>query len=136
MSARRLENDVDRLRDKNASLLAELGRKGDAINRFTIELSALRDRLRVTEEFAEKDAAGHEGGHALSDKEAELAKQMRELAEWSTQKESELAQLLRELNAHSNIANAQKSEIIKLNAQIESLKQQLAGISDELRAVL
>ncbi len=42
MSARRLEKDVDRLRDKNASLLAELGRKGDAINRFTIELSALR----------------------------------------------------------------------------------------------
>src|SRR5437870_9382106 len=45
MSTRRLEMSVDQLKTKNASQLAELGKKGDAINRLEIELGALRDQL-------------------------------------------------------------------------------------------
>src|SRR5438093_3434399 len=64
MSTRRLEMSVDQLKTKSTSQLAELGKKGDAINRLKIELGektatifaleardkALRDQLRATEE--------------------------------------------------------------------------------------
>ena len=55
MSTRRLEMNVEQLRTKSASQLAELGRKGDALNRLKIELGTLRDQLSATEEeFAVK----------------------------------------------------------------------------------
>ncbi len=72
MSTRRLEMSVDQLKTKSTSQLAELGKKGDAINRLKIELGektatifaleardkALRDQLRATEEeFAVKTGA-------------------------------------------------------------------------------
>src|SRR3984893_13663688 len=64
MSTRRLEISVETLRTKSTSQLAELGKKGDAINRLKIELGektaaifaleardkSLRDQLRATEE--------------------------------------------------------------------------------------
>jgi len=40
MSTRRLEMNVEQLKTKGASQLAELGKKGDAINRLKIELGA------------------------------------------------------------------------------------------------
>ena len=40
MQARRLEIDVEQLKDKNATQLAELGRKNDVINRLKIEHEA------------------------------------------------------------------------------------------------
>src|SRR5262245_50922937 len=40
MSARRLELGVEQLKEQSASQLAELGRKGDVINRFKIEREA------------------------------------------------------------------------------------------------
>src|SRR6187402_3874298 len=69
MSTRRLEMSVEQLKAKSTSQLAELGKKGDAINRLKVELGektaaifaleardkALRDQLRATEEeFAVK----------------------------------------------------------------------------------
>ena len=64
MSTRRLEMSLEESKLKNASQLAELGKKSDAINRLKIELGektatifaleardkALRDQLRGTEE--------------------------------------------------------------------------------------
>ena len=85
MSTRRLEMNVEQLKTKNASQLAELGKKGDAINRLKIELGALRDQLRATEEeLAVKATAQHEAERALSDKESKLAKLVGELDERST----------------------------------------------------
>ena len=87
MSTRRLEMSVEQLKTKSTSQLAELGKKGDAINRLKIELGektaddlrarsarqALRDQLRATEEeFAVKTNTMHEAQRALSDKQAEL----------------------------------------------------------------
>ena len=40
MSTRRLETTVEQLNNRNASQLAELGRKGDALGRLTIERNA------------------------------------------------------------------------------------------------
>src|SRR5215468_6269754 len=69
MSTRRLEMSVEQLKNKTTSQLAELGKKGDAINRLKAELGektatifaleardkALRDQLRASEdEFSVK----------------------------------------------------------------------------------
>src|ERR1700755_2140357 len=74
MSTRRLEMSVEQLKTKTTSQLAELGKKGDAINRLKAELGektatifaleardkALRDQLRASEEeFAVKTATVH-----------------------------------------------------------------------------
>jgi len=42
MSTRRLEMSVEQLKTKSTSQLAELGRKGDAINRLKVERDALK----------------------------------------------------------------------------------------------
>ena len=58
MSTRRLEMKVEQLKTNSAGQLAELGRKGDAINRLKAELGTLRDQLNATEErFAVKTRA-------------------------------------------------------------------------------
>ena len=132
MSTRRLEMSVEQLKAKSTSQLAELGKKGDAINRLKVELGektaaifaleardkALRDQLRATEEeFAVKTTAMHEAQRALSDKEADLAK------------------LIGDLDERSTLANSQKVEIVALRTQVEALKEHLDGASNELRAV-
>ena len=132
MSTRRLEMSVEQLKAKSTSQLAELGKKGDAINRLKVELGektaaifaleardkALRDQLRATEEeFAVKTTTMHEAQRALSDKEADLAKLMRDLDERST------------------LADSRKIEIVALGTQIEALKERLDGASHELRVV-
>ena len=80
MSTRRLEMSVEQLKTRSTSQLAELGKKGDAINRLKIELGektatifaleardkALRDQLRATEEeVAVKTSAMHDAQRAL-----------------------------------------------------------------------
>jgi chromosome segregation ATPase len=132
MSTRRLEMSVEQLKTKSTSQLAELGKKGDAINRLKIELGektatifvleardkALRDQLRTTEEeFAAKTTVMHEAQRALSDKEAELAKLMGELDERSVE------------------ADAQKVEIVLLKTQVDALKDRLTQAGEEVKAV-
>ena len=132
MSTRRLEMSVEQLKTKSTSQLAELGKKGDAINRLKIELGektatilaleardkALRDQLRTTEqEFSLKTSAMLDAQRALADKEAELAKSTSELDE------------------NSNMADAQKVAITALKVQVEALKERLDEAGNELKAV-
>ena len=132
MSTRRLEMSVEQLKTRSTSQLAELGKKGDAINRLKAELGEktatifameardknLREQLRATEEeFAVKTTAMHEAQRALSDKEAELAK------------------LTSELDDRSILADSQKIEIIALKTQVDALKERLDGASFELKNV-
>jgi chromosome segregation ATPase len=132
MSTRRLEMSVEQLKTKSTSQLAELGKKGDAINRLKVELGEktatifaleardknLRDQLRATEEeFAVKTSAMHEAQRALSDKQAELAG------------------LTGELDDRSTLADSQKIEIIALKTQVDALKERLDGASFELKTV-
>ena len=118
MSTRRLETNVEQLKTKSASQLAEIGRKGDAINRLKIELGTLRDQLDVTEkEYAVKATAVQEAERALTDKESELAK------------------LMGELDERSSLTETQKTEIIALKTQVEAMKERLDGASNELKAV-
>ena len=132
MSTRRLEMSVEQLKTRSTSQLAELGKKGDAINRLKIELGektaaifaleardkSLRDQLRATEEeFAVKNSTMHDAQRALSDKQADLAK------------------LTSELDERSALADSQKIEIVVLKTQVEALKERLDGASAELKAV-
>ena len=131
MSTRRLEMSVEQLKNKTTSQLAELGKKGDAINRLKIELGektatifaleardkALRDQLRSTEdEISAKTSAMHDAQRAFSDKQADLAKMVGELDEKST------------------FTEAQKVEIVALKTQVEALKERLTAASNDVKA--
>jgi chromosome segregation ATPase len=132
MSTRRLEMSVETLKTKSTSQLAELGKKGDAINRLKIELGektatifaleardkALRDQLRATEEeYSVKTSAMLEAQRALTEKEAELAR------------------LMGALDERSSIADSQKIELIALKTQVDALKERLDNAGNELKAV-
>jgi chromosome segregation ATPase len=132
MSTRRLEMSVEQLKTKSTGQLAELGKKGDAINRLKIELGertatifalevrdkALRDQLRATEEeFTDRTSAMLEAERAL------------------TAKQDELARLMGELNERSSIAKAQKVEIVALKTHVDALKERLNEADDEVKAV-
>jgi DNA repair exonuclease SbcCD ATPase subunit len=132
MSTRRLEVAVEGLRTKSTSQLAELGKKGDAINRLKIELGektatifaleardkALRDQLRVTEEeFAVKTSAMLDAQRALTEKEAEVAR------------------VLATFDEQANINEAQKVELVALKTQVEALKGRVDEANNELRIV-
>ena len=132
MATRRLEVSVEHLRAKSTSQLAELGKKGDAINRLKIELGektatifaleardkALRDQLHATEEeYSVKTSAMLDAQRALSDKEAELTK------------------LVDELDERSTLADSQKIDIVALKTQVDALKERLTDASNELKMV-
>ena len=132
MSTRRLEMSVEQLKAKTTNQFAELGKKGDAINRLKMELGektatifaleardkALRDQLRATEdEVAAKTSVMHEAARTLSDKEAELAK------------------LSGALDERSSLAESQKVELAALKTEVETLKDGLTNASGELKAV-
>jgi chromosome segregation ATPase len=132
MSTRRLEVSVENLRTKSTSQLAELGKKGDAINRLKIELGektatifaleardkALRDQLRVTEEeFSVKSNNMLDAQRSLENKEGELAK------------------MIGELDERSNEAEQHKIDIITLKTQVETFKDRLADAGRELKTV-
>jgi chromosome segregation ATPase len=132
MSTRRLEMSVDQLKTKTTSQLAELGKKGDAINRLKMELGektatifaleardkSLRDQLRATEEeIAAKTSVMHDAERTLSDRQAELAK------------------LVGTLDERSSLADSQKIEIVSFKTQVEALKERLTNAGNELKTV-
>ena len=132
MSTLRLEVSVENLRTKSTSQLAELGKKGDAINRLKLELGektatiyaleardkALRDQLRTTEEeFSVKTSAMLDAQRALYDKESELGRMMGALDE------------------RSGIAESQKVEIVALKTQVDALKDRLTSANSDLKTV-
>jgi chromosome segregation ATPase len=130
MSTRRLEMSVEQLKTKTTSQLAELGKKGDAINRLKAELGektatifaleardkALRDQVRASEEeFAVKTANVHDAERALADKQGELAK------------------MVGQLDERSVLADSQKIEIVALKTQVEALKERLNDAENEVK---
>lgn len=118
MSTRLLEINVEQIKTKSASQLAELGKKGDTINRLKIELDAVCDQLRAAkEELAVKATAVQKAEPALPDKELQLTK------------------LRRELDERSTLADAQKIEIIALQTRVEALKARLESASNELKTM-
>jgi chromosome segregation ATPase len=102
---------------RSASRLVELGR-GNAIKRLKIDLDALRDQLRATEEdLAVNTTAAREAERALA------------------HKESELARLTSALDERSMQENVQKTEIVTLRMQVETLHGQLAQLGETAKAL-
>lgn len=130
MSTRRLEMSVEQLKARTTNQLADLGKKGDAINRLKAELGektatifaleardkALRDQLRASEEeFAAKIAAVHDAERSLADKQ------------------SELARVTGVLDQHTAQSDSQKIEIVTLKTQIDALKERLLGAEHDVK---
>ncbi len=128
MSARRLEMNVDQLKNKTTSQLAELGKKTDAINRMKIELGeknatifsleardkAVKEQMRATEEeFTAKTEALRDAEKALKDKQGELAK------------------LNTELSDRSLMAESRQVELVAVRAQIDALKNRVGDAEKE-----
>ena len=131
MSARRLEINVDQLKNKTTSQLAELGKKSDAINRMKIELGeknatifslearekAVKEQLRTTEEeFAAKTEMLRGAEKALTDKQEELAR------------------INHELSDRSMMADSRQIELIAVRTQIEELKGRVGDAEKEFAA--
>src|ERR1700676_1373917 len=128
MSARRLEMNVDQLKHKTTSQLAELGKKSDAINRMKLELGeknatifslearekAMKEQLRATEEeFAARTEGPRQAEKALSDKQ------------------NELARLNTELSDRSMMAESRQVELVAVRTQIEALKGRVGDAEKE-----
>jgi chromosome segregation ATPase len=97
-----------RLKARSAGQLVELG-KSDAIKQLKVDLGALRDQLRATEEdLAVNATATREAERVLSDKE------------------SELARLRSTLDERSTLEDVHKTEIVALRMQVETLHGRLA----------
>src|SRR6188768_590843 len=109
MSARRLEMNVEQLKNKTTSQLAELGKKTDAINRMKLELGeknatifslearekAVKEQLRATEEeFSTRTESLREAEQALKAKQGDLAKINSELSERTMTADSRQIELL------------------------------------------
>ncbi|WP_291855963.1 hypothetical protein [Bradyrhizobium sp.] len=131
MSARRLEINVEQLKNKTTSQLAELGKKSDAINRMKIELGeknatifalearekAVKEQLRATEEeFAAKTALLRSAEQALADKQAELAR------------------INHELSDRSMMADSRQIELVAVRAQIDELKGRVGDAEKDFSA--
>ncbi|MGD9922463.1 MAG: hypothetical protein AB7V13_13625 [Pseudorhodoplanes sp.] len=130
MSTRRLEMNVEQLKAKSTSQLAELGKKNDAINRLKVELGdkaatifalearekALKDQMKATEdELSVKTLGLHETERSLSDKEAEMARVSGELGDRTATTE------------------AQRVELISLKTQIDALKIRIVDYERDIR---
>jgi chromosome segregation ATPase len=128
MSARRLEMNVEQLKNRTTSQLAELGKKTDAINRMKIELGeknatifalearekAMKEQLRATEEeFSTKT-------ESLRDAEFALA-----------EKRSELVRINSELSDRSVVADSRQVELVAVRAQIDELKGRVGEAEKE-----
>ena len=131
MSARRLEMNVDQLKNKTTSQLAELGKKSDAINRMKLELGeknatifslearekAVKEQLRATEEeFAAKTESLRDAGQALKDKQLELVK------------------INAELSDRSMTADTRQVELVTVRAQIDALRSRVGEAEQEFSA--
>src|SRR6195256_4844119 len=131
MSARRLEMNVEQLKNKTTSQLAELGKKREAINRMKVELGeknatifslearekAVKEQLRATEEeFATKTEMLRNAEQALSDKQAQLGK------------------LNHELSDRSMMADSRQVELVAVRTQIEALKGRVGDAEKEFTA--
>jgi chromosome segregation ATPase len=111
-----LETNIEPLKTDSSSELA--GREGGAINRLKTCLDALRDQLRATEEkLVLKTIATREGERALTDKESELAK------------------LTTAFNERLALADLQKTEIVTLRMQLQTLQGRLTQACEETKAV-
>src|SRR6188508_1872620 len=104
MSTRRLEMSVEQLKAKSTSQLAELGKKGDAINRLKVELGEKTAAIFALE---------------ARDKEADLAKLMGDLDERSTLADSQKVEIV-----------ALRTQVEALKERLDGASKELRVVED------
>ncbi len=132
MSTRRLEMNVEQLKAKTTSQLAEIGKKTDAINRLKAELGeksatifalearekALKDQMKATEdELSVKTLGLHEAERNLSDKQATMSR------------------LSSDLGDRTAMSDSQRIELIALKTQIDALKIRIGDYEQDIKKV-
>jgi chromosome segregation ATPase len=132
MSTRRLEMNVEQLKAKTTSQLAEIGKKTDAINRLKAELGeksatifalearekALKDQMKATEdELSVKTLGLHEAERNLSDKQATMTR------------------LSADLGDRTAMSDSQRIELIALKTQIDALKLRIGDYEQDIKKV-
>lgn len=130
MSTRRLEMNVEQLKAKSTSQLAEIGKKTDAINRLKAELGeksatifalearekALKEQMKATEEELSVKALGlHETERNLSDRQAAMAR------------------LNADLGERTALSESQRIEMIALKTQIEALRIRITDYEQDIK---
>jgi chromosome segregation ATPase len=123
--------NVEQLKNRTTSQLAELGKKTDAINRMKIELGeknatifalearekAVKEQLRATEEeFAAKTEALRSAEQALIERQSDLAK------------------INAELNDRSMVAESRQVELVAVRAHIEELRNRVGDAERDFAA--
>src|SRR5580693_4786863 len=119
MSARRLEMNVDQLKHKTTSQLAELGKKSDAINRMKLELGEKNDTIFALEA---REQAGKEQLRATEEEFTAKTEALRQAEQALNDKQSELAKINAELSDRSMMAESRQVELVAVRAQIDALK--------------
>ena len=110
-----LETNVEALKIENSSQLAGLRKKNNAISQLTF-IDALRDQLSAAEEkLVLKSIATSEAERALTDRESELAK------------------LTIAFDECSALANLQKTEIVTLQMQLQTVQGRLTQACEETK---
>jgi chromosome segregation ATPase len=132
MSTRRLEMNVEQLKAKTTSQLAEIGKKTDAINRLKAELGeksatifalearekALKDQMKATEdELSVKTLGLHEAERNLSDKQATMTR------------------LSSDLGDRTAMSDSQRIELIALKTQIDALRIRIGDYEQDIKKV-
>lgn len=116
LSTRRLEAELDKLKVRSANERAELGRKSNAVNRLTVELTALRDQLGSLEETLAERSDVSESEHSAPDDNSDQTETP------STRTETAL------------LANSQSDEVASLRMEVKALREWLALAGAEIRA--
>ena len=131
MSARKLEINVDQLKNKTAAHLAEIGKKTDAVNRLKLELG---EKAAAIYDLEAREAALKE---RLAATEADLAGRVADLAtaaQAMTDKQAELAHTAHELSERSMLADSRQVDLVSARAQIDVLKNQVSDTGQDLAA--
>ena len=133
MSTRRLEMSVEQLKTKSTSQLAELGKKGDAVNRLKAELGEKTATIFALEardkNLARAASCDRRRVHGQDQRDARSAAQFIGQGIRTRQADERT-----ETSARRS-PTAQKIEIIALKTQVDALKERLDGAGFELKTV-
>jgi chromosome segregation ATPase len=148
MSIRRLEMSIEQMKTKTTMHLVEISKKTDTITELKKELSektaticAMEARDKILRNQPSSTEMLREAERVLSDKEAELAKQVAALAHKSRlldARESEIKRLREQLDDAGEIENDLRSELVvargrnrsvaDLHSEIDRLEAQLYNV--------
>src|SRR3977135_38976 len=131
MSARRLEMNVDQLKNKTTSQLAELGKKSDAINRMKLELGEKNATIFSLEA---REKAVKEQMRATEEELTAKTESLRDAEQAIKNKQNELAKINAELSDRSMMAESRQVELVAVRAQIDDLKGRVGDAEKEFAA--